>query len=95
MGDNALAALIVFVEGLQAANISYSLGCSRDAIMVTIPFPDRYVEAEFFSDGHTEVQSFGPPASDVQEFSPGELLEAVIEHMNAESGLTVLGSKFG
>jgi len=89
---NALGDLIAFVEGLGAAGISYRLESVRNSIMVVIPCPDRYIEAEFFADGHVEVQFFGPPSSDVVEFKPDALLEAVIVHMNTRTGASPLDS---
>ena len=95
MGDNELGHLIRFVQGLQDAHISYSLDSVRDAIMVTIPFPDRYIEAEFFADGRVEVQSFGPPASQVATCSPEDLLRVVVAGMESAEGPDPLDALFG
>jgi hypothetical protein len=90
MSSNPLSDLISFVDGLQQAGVAHSIGCVRDAIMVTIPMPDRHVEAEFFADGHVEVQFFGPPASEIREFTPAQLLDAVVEHLASDSDLSPL-----
>ena len=94
MEGDALQRLIGFTYGLQDAGISFSLDCVRDAIMVTVPFPDRYLEAEFFADGHVEIQSFGPPASAIASPSPDDLLSAVIASMGSAEGPDPLDALF-
>jgi hypothetical protein len=93
--ENELASLISFVQGLQAARVAHSLSCSRDAIMVTIPGPGRYLEAEFFADGHVEVQSFGPPSSEVVTTSPDELFRIVVDSVDTGEGPDPLDTLFG
>ena len=82
MADPALARLIDFIQQLKEHRVFFTLGCVRDAVMVTIPMPDRYIEAEFFADGTVEVQTFGPPSSDVASWDTASLLAAVLEHLD-------------
>jgi hypothetical protein len=94
VAGNELESLISFVQRLEAARMAYGLSCSRDAIMVTIPGPGRYLEAEFFADGHVEVQSFGPPSSEVVSTSPDELLRIVVESVDTGEGPDPLDALF-
>jgi hypothetical protein len=94
VSQNALADLIDFVLGLDKAGIAYSLGCCRDAIMVTLPGPNRYLEIEFFADGHVEVQSFGPPSSEVVTTSPDELFRLIVESVETREGSDPLDTLF-
>jgi hypothetical protein len=70
---NALEQVLNFAARLRDDKIHFTLGCSRDAIMVIVPSPSRYFEIEFFADGRIESQEFGP-AGDVKDVS----LEGII-----------------
>jgi len=80
-----------FTRRLGSQGVEYSLGSVRDAIMVVIPMPGRYLEVEFFPDGHVEAQAFGP-AGAVLEVDSDSLADAVVEDLNALSGPTRLDS---
>ena len=62
--------------------------------MVTIPGPGRYLEAEFFADGHVEVQSFGPPSSEVVTTSPDELFRLIVDSVDTSEGPDPLDTLF-
>ena len=78
---NALEQLLSFVESLRTAKIHFTLGCSRDAIMVIVPSPSHYFEIEFFADGHIEAQTFGPP-SRVKDVSLEQIIRNVVASVN-------------
>jgi hypothetical protein len=78
---NALEQLLNFISLLQQEKIHFTLGCSRDDIMVIAPAPSRYYEIEFFADGHVESQVFGP-ASLVRDVPLDEIFEDVRTAIN-------------
>lgn len=80
---NTLEQLLSFLASLQDGRIHFTLGCSRDAMMVIVPSPSRYFEIEFFADGHIEVQTFGP-AGLVTNVSLEQITRAVVAAVNGD-----------
>jgi hypothetical protein len=59
MSNNIFSKLMVFLDNLEQANISYTLARYRDeALMVCVTVPGERWEIEFLSDGSIEVERF-------------------------------------
>lgn len=56
--QNSLHKLLVFLDRLEQANISYRLDHIRESLMVEIAVPGERWEVEFFEDDHVEVERF-------------------------------------
>lgn len=55
---NSFDKLLVFLDELERASISYRLAYVRDSSMVLVTVPGQRWEVEFFEDGHVEVERF-------------------------------------
>jgi hypothetical protein len=59
MSKDIFSKLMVFLDNLEQANISYTLARYRDeALMVSVAVPGERWEIEFLSDGSIEVERF-------------------------------------
>ena len=59
MKDKTFSKLLMFLERLDKAKITYSMEHSRDeAVMVNLVVPGEYWEIEFLEDGEIEVECY-------------------------------------
>ena len=56
--QNPLAAVLTFLERLDASRITYRLNKVRDALMVELAIPGERWEVEFFATGEVEIERF-------------------------------------
>ncbi len=80
---NGMQQLLDFIAKLKEAKIHYTLGCERDAVMVSIVSPATYYEVEFFADGDIEVQTFGP-AGDVRDTTLPEITDMIVKALQGD-----------
>ena len=81
---NGMQQLLDFISKLKDAKIQYTLGCERDAIMVSIVSPSTYYEIEFFADGDIEVQTWGP-AGDVRDTTLPEITDTIVKALRGDA----------
>ena len=56
--DTPLGRLLQFLDGLDAARLSYDLKHVRDSLLVLVSVPQGYCEVEFFTNGTVEAEWF-------------------------------------
>ena len=81
---------MVFLDNLEQANISYTLGRYRDeALMVSVAVPGERWEIEFLSDGSIEVERFMSDGEIYGEEALDELFAVYSDSNQEEDGLEI------